>query len=245
MKQRLLECQWSPEEIAGRLRAEYGQCVISTTTIYRAIYSGKLNASKGSTASTIRKLRHKGKRRRTPSAEEKRGKIKISHDITERPAGAENRSELGHWEADTVVGKQGKACLVTLVDRKSRYLLCGKADGKNAQAVSKTMIDLLLGATALSVTPDRGKEFARHEEVTEYLDGLPFYFPQPHQPWQRGTNENTNGLLREYLPKGKDITDIPDDYIQEKVIMLNLRPRKCLNYKTPYEVHFSKALHLA
>ena len=107
------------------------------------------------------------------------------------------------------------------------------------------MIDLLLDATALSVTPDRGKEFARHEEVTEYLDGLPFYFPQPHQPWQRGTNENTNGLLREHLPKGKDITDIPDDYIQEKVIMLNLRPRKCLNYKTPYEVHFSKALHLA
>ena len=245
VKHKLLECQWSPEEIAGRIRAEYGQCVISTTTIYRAIYNGMLNAPKGSTANIVRKLRHKGKRRRKRSAEEKRGKIKISHDITERPSGAEDRSELGHWEADTVVGKQGKACLVTLVDRKSRYLLCGKADGKNAQAVSKTMIDLLLGAKALSVTPDRGKEFAKHAEVTEYLGGLPFYFPQPHQPWQRGTNENTNGLLREYLPKGKDITDIPDDYIQEKVIMLNLRPRKCLDYKTPYEVHFSKALHLA
>lgn len=123
--------------------------------------------------------------------------------------------------------------------------MCGKADKKNAQAVSRTMIDLLLGATALSVTPDRGKEFARHADVTEYLDGLPFYFPQPHQPWQRGSNENTNGLLREYFPKGKDITAIFDDYIQRKVAMMNLRPRKCLNYKIPYEVHFSKVLHLA
>nr|WP_304621477.1 IS30 family transposase [Selenomonas caprae] len=231
--------------MAGRLRAEYGQCVISTMTIYRAIYSGWLNAPKASTASVIKKLRHRGKRRRKHSAEEKRGKIQISHDMTERPAEAENRSEIGHWEADTVVGQQGKACLVTLVDRKSRYLMCGKADKKNAQAVSRTMIDLLLGAKALSVTPDRGKEFARHAYVTEYLNGLPFYFPQPHQPWQRGSNENTNGLLREYFPKGKDITEISDDYIQRRVAMMNLRPRKCLNYKTPYEVHFSKVLHLA
>ena len=204
-----------------------------------------MNAPKASTASVIKKLRHRGKRRKKRSIEEKRGKIQISHDITERPSGAENRSEIGHWEADTVVGKQGKACLVTLVDRKSRYLMCGKADKKNAQAVSRTMIDLLLGAKALSVTPDRGKEFARHADVTEYLDGLPFYFPQPHQPWQRGSNENTNGLLREYFPKGKDITEIPDDYIQRKVAMMNLRPRKCLNYRTPYEVHFEKVLHLA
>ncbi|MDD6134430.1 MAG: hypothetical protein PUB49_06960 [Selenomonadaceae bacterium] len=81
--------------------------------------------------------------------------------------------------------------------------------------------------------------------MTEYLGGLPFYFPQPHQPWQRGSNENTNGLLREYFPKGKDITEISDDYIQRKVAMMNLRPRKCLNYRTPYEVHFEKVLHLA
>ena len=91
------------------------------------------------------------------------------------------------------------------------------------------MVDLLLGAKALSVTPDRGKGFARHADVTEYLGGLPFYFPQPHQPWQKGFNENTNGLLREYFPKGKDITEISDDYIQRKVALMNLRPRKCLN----------------
>ena len=129
-----------------------------------------------------KELRHRGKRRKKHSAEEKRGKIQISHDITERPAGTETRSEIDHWEADTVVDQQGKACLVTLVDRKSRYLMCGKADKKNAQAVSRAMVDLLLGAKALSVTPDRSKEFARHADVTEYLGGLPFYFPQPHQP---------------------------------------------------------------
>lgn len=103
VKHRLLECQWSPEEIARRLRAEYGRCVISTTTIYRAIYSGWLNAPKASTASVIKKLRPRGKRRKKRSIEEKRGKIQISHDITERPSGAENRSEIGHWEADIVV----------------------------------------------------------------------------------------------------------------------------------------------
>ncbi|SFH98195.1 Helix-turn-helix domain-containing protein [Selenomonas ruminantium] len=111
VKHKLLECQWSPEEIARRLRAEYGQYVISTTTIYRAIYSGWLNAQKAFTASVIKKLRHRGKRKRKRSAEEKLGKIQISHDITERPAGAENRSEIGHWEADTVVGQQGKPAL--------------------------------------------------------------------------------------------------------------------------------------
>lgn len=105
-------------------------------------------------------------------------------------------------------------------------------------------IDQLRGQSLHSITPDRGKEFSKHTKVTEALDGVKFYFPKPHQPWQRGTNENINGLLREYFPKGKDITGIPDDYIQEKIDKLNLRPRKCLGYKTPYEVYFSKTLHL-
>ena len=137
----------------------------------------------------FRKLRHHGKRRHKKGIEEHRGKFVISHPIEERPASAANRSVRGHWEADTVVGRQGKACLVTLVDRKSRYLLGGKAISKTAK--------------------------------------------------------NTNGLLRKLFPKGKDITDTPEDYIQRKYHELNLRPRKCLGYKTPYEVYFSKVLHLA
>ena len=244
VKHRLLECQWSPEQIAGRLRAMMGgACVISYSTIYRAIYSGMLCLPGKSVASVVKKLRHRGKRRRKRSGEERRGKIYISHNIEERPIEAEERSVVGHFEADTVVGKQGKACLVTLVDRKSRYLLCGKADGKNAEDVGKTIERLLMGKQALSVTPDRGKEFAKHQEVTKKLEGLPFYFPLPHQPWQRGTNENTNGLLREYFPKGKDISDISQEDIIRVVCLMNFRPRKCLNFQTPYEVYFSKMLH--
>ena len=120
-----------------------------------------------------------------------------------------------------------------------------RQEPKNAQEVCRTIIKLVLGTTAQSVTPDRGKEFSHHADVTEYSGALPFYFPQPHQPWQRDSNENTNGLLREYFPKGKNITEISDDCIQRKVALMNLRPRKCLNYRTPYEVHFEKVLHLA
>ena len=98
--------------------------------------------------------------------------------------------------------------------------------------------------TLHSITPDRGKEFAHHCEITEALNGVDFYFPQPHQPWKRGTNENTNGLLREYFPKGDDLSRYSDEYIQSKVDELNKRPRKCLNYLTPYEVYYSLSLHL-
>lgn len=176
--------------------------------------------------------------------EERRGKFPVSHDISERTAVAVHRSRRGHFESDTVAGKKGNACLVTLVDRKSRYLLGGKADQKRADAVNTVIIELLRGQPLHSITPDRGKAFSKHAKVTKALDGVKFYFPKPHQPWQRGTNENTNGLLREYFPKGKDITDISNNYIQEKIDELNLRPRKCLGYKTPYEVYFSKTLHL-
>lgn len=95
-----------------------------------------------------------------------------------------------------------------------------------------------------SITPDRGKEFVKHAEVTEALEGVKFYFPPPHHPWERGSNENTNGLLREYFPKGQDITDIPDAYIQEMFDKLNRRPRKCLGYRTPYEAYYATTLHL-
>ena len=144
-----------------------------------------------------------------------------------------------------MVGKQGKACLVTLVDRKSRYLLGGKAMSKTAAAVNKVMCEALSGQPHLSVTPDRGKEFSKHAQLKKELKRVTFYFPAPHHPWERGSNENTNGLLQEFFPKGKDITDTPEDYIQRKYHELNLRPRKCLGYKTPYEVYFSKVLHLA
>ena len=247
VKEKFLEHQWSPEQIAGRLALERKQTVISYATIYRAIYSGMFDTSSRSHGSrgVIRKLRHRGKTRHTKSHEERRGKIRISNDISQRPAGATKRSRRGHWEGDTVAGVTGKACLVTLVDRKSRYLVGGKAEAKKADAVNEVMIRALRTEPLRSITPDRGKEFAKHAEVTAELDQVKFYFPLPHHPWERGTNENTNGLLREYFPKGKDISNIPDSYIQEKFDELNKRPRKCLGYRTPFEVYHSKLLHLA
>ena len=247
VKEKFLEHQWSPEQIAGRLALEHKGSIISYATIYRAIYSGMFDMGQRSHGcrGVVRKLRHRGKARHTKSYEERRGKIKISNDISQRPAGAANRSRLGHWEGDTVAGVTGKACLVTLVDRKSRYLVGGKAEAKKADAVNAVMIQALRNEPLHSVTPDRGKEFAKHAEVTAALEQVKFYFPLPHHPWERGTNENTNGLLREYFPKGKDLSDIPDAYIQEKFDELNQRPRKCLGYKTPFEVYHSKSLHLA
>lgn len=143
-----------------------------------------------------------------------------------------------------MAGKTGRACFVTMVDRKSRFLAAGKAAKKEAASVNEIMIRIMQGMPLESITPDRGKEFARHKEVTEALGGVQFYFPLPRHPWERGTNENTNGLLREYFPKGKDLTDISEEYLQKVIDELNMRPRKCLGYRTPYEVFYSKVLHL-
>ena len=129
----------------------------------------------------------------------------------------------------------------TLSERESIMILL--AQGKKALLVKEAMITLLKPHKLRSITPGRGKEFVKHSLVTQTL-GTAFYFPEPHQPWQRGTNENTNGLLREFFPKQQDINRWSDDYIQSVVDKLNLRPRKCLGWKTPYEVYFKKLLHL-
>ena len=248
VKKLFLDHQWSPEEISGRIALEKPELSVSYTTIYRGIYSGLFNAELADGSDGIRsakrKLRHKGKTRRRSNQAEKRGKIIISHDIDERPQAANDRSRIGDWEGDTVIGKRDGQCLVTLADRMSRFLLCRKAENKDSNYVTDVMINCLDGQPLHTITPDRGKEFARHADVSASLNNVQFYFPQPGQPWQRGTNENTNGLLREYFPKGTDLSKYSDDYIQSKVDELNKRPRKCLGYLTPYEVYFSTVLHL-
>lgn len=248
VQDKFLEHQWSPEQIAGRIKIENANISISYSTIYRGIYAGVFDTkeqrrSKGNRGA-IRKLRHRGKTRHTKNHMEKRGKIVISNDIKDRPVEAEKRSRLGDWEGDTIIGKKNSSCLVTLTDRRSRFLLSRKSERKTADCVRDTIIRCLEGQPLHTITPDRGKEFAKHAEVTAALNGVQFYFPQPHQPWKRGTNENTNGLLREYFPKGENISNRSDEYIQSKVDELNKRPRKCLNFLTPYEVYFFVSLHL-
>ena len=188
----------------------------------------------------VRKLRHKGKTRHTKGHEECRRKIRISNELAARPYAANHRRWFG---GDTVAGKTRHTCLATLVDRKSRFVLGGKANKKNAREVSRVIICALRGLPVKTITTDRGIEFARHAEVTSTLQ-VPFYFPPPHQSWQRGINENTNGLSREYLPKGQDLTDISQECIQEVFDELNMRPRKCLGYRTRYEVFYKKPLRL-
>ncbi len=194
-----------------------------------------------------RKLRHRGKTRRRKGTEERRGKIAISHPIEERPEEAQRRTELGHWEADTVAGKTGSSCMVTLVDRKSRFLLGRRVSRKAAAEVEEGMIALLISlppALRRSVTPDRGKEFVTHPRISTALNDLPFYFPKPHAPWERGTNENTNGLIREYCPKSVDMNSFDASYFDDFIARLNLRPRKCLGWKSPAEVFYGMVLHL-
>jgi IS30 family transposase len=241
VRSKFLEDQWSPEQIEGRLALELGESPVSDTTIYRGIRDGRFDGCIGGRKAACR-LRHKGKRRRSPGSE-RRGKIRISHDIGERPAEAGSRSRTGDWESDTVAGVRDGACLVTNVDRKTGYLVGGKAARKASGEVNSVMVSSLSGMPLHSITPDRGKEFAAHAEVTEAL-GVEFYFALPHHPWQRGTNENTNGLLREYFPKGRPLEPIPESAVQEVYDKINRRPRKRLGFRTPYEAFFSTALQL-
>lgn len=174
-------------------------------------------------------------------------KIVISHPIEERPEEAQRRTELGHWEADTVAGKTGSSYMVTLVDRKSRFLLGKRISRKAAAEVEEGMIALLISLPPelrRSVTPDRGKEFVAHPRISAALNDLPFYFPKPHAPWERGTNENTNGLIREYCPKSVDMNSFDASYFDDFIARLNLRPRKCLGWKSPAEVFYGSVLHL-
>ena len=153
------------------------------------------------------RLRHRGKKRRS-KGEPTNDNFPVGHELSERPAEAQARAQararIGDWEADTVAGVVGGAVLVTLTDRKSRFLRCARVEKKTAEHVNAAMIAMLADQVRHSITPDRGKEFARHAAVAEEL-GVKIYFPPPYQPWQRGTNENTNGLLREYCPKHQDI----------------------------------------
>ena len=237
VKEKFLEQQWLPEQIQYRLRHENSQHSISSATIYRAIYAGLFNAPDW-VRSGKRNLRHRDKKHLYKGAKITRGGFAISHEISERPAEAQARERLGDWEADTVAGITGGAVLTTLTAPEkplSALRPAGEEDGRGGEC----------GDYRGTKRGDIAQHHAGqgHAEATKAL-GAEFYFPPPYQPWQRGTNENTNGLLREFFPKHQDIAQYSDEYIEKCVWKLNNRPRKCLQWRTPYEVHFEKALHL-
>lgn len=247
------EAHWSPEQISNRLMLEHADLKISYAAIYRAIKAGifdknKRAASRKKELAFAYHLRRKGKKQHE-KWDKRKSCVHFSdaYGIADRPHAANERREVGHFEADTVVGKRGGECLLSLVDRKSRFTLAAKLNRKTAEEVREG-ITALLGSLpkdkVKSITPDRGLEFALYQDISKALGGLPFYFADPHSPWQRGTNENTNGLIREILPKGYDMAHVSDEDIARFIFLLNLRPRKCLGWSSPAEVFFATVLHL-
>ena len=241
---------WSPEQIQHRLALENNSLQLSFITIYRAIWAGIFDPKKKYLRKRERfsyHLRRKGKKKRANGTINHQGRIQNAVSISERPEEADKRTELGHWEADTVAGTRGGSLLLTLTDRKSRYLLAARVPNSDSDVVCGQMTRLLASLPpdkAKTVTPDRGHEFAAHGDVSRKLEHVSFFFADPHAPWQRGTNENTNGLLRECVPKYSDISAVPDAVLQSFIFSLNRRPRKCLNWLSPFEVFSQSLLHL-
>lgn len=182
-------------------------------------------------------LRYKWKHKKC-KGEDKRGKIPDTTPISKRPAGAENRTRFGHWESDTVLGMRKTGCFGTHVERKSGFLVAFRIDDRLDNAFNKSTVEAFSSIPdklKKSFTVDNGKEFAAHKELSAST-GMKVYFCDPYSPWQRGTNENTNGLLRQFFPKGTSFADVSDEDLQRVVDMINNRPRKRLNFLTPYEV---------
>ena len=235
---RLLK-NWSPEQIAGRIKIEHPNDPIMTISygaIYMHIYShpqASLNKK------LIKLLPYQKSRRRKPKARRKKGpKIRDQVNISQRPKHVENRQEIGHWEGDLVIGKAQKSAIGTIVERKSRYTLTVSLKDRTTKSVTRAFakeLNRFDNQLTKTMTYDNGTEMADHKWLTNNT-GIKVYFANPYASWERGTNENTNGLIRRFLPKKTDFKNV--DRAQLKMIQnkLNNRPRKVLGYKTPLEV---------
>lgn len=228
-----LKLKWSPEQISNRFRLEKTPTV-SAETIYKHIYKDTENG--GSLWRHLRRSRRRRKRR-FPS-EDRRGQIQDSTPISERGRKAEKRKKLGVWERDCMLGKNRKNAVIAMVDRKSRYNLFSKIKQKLASQVTNRTISMLGDLPCKSITNDRGHEFADHKRLKKKL-GVKIFFCEAYSSWQRGTNENRIGILRQYLPKGTDISNLHWKTLRKYQDEINDRPMKCLDWRTPHEVMFS------
>ena len=228
--------QWSPEVIAARLRKTHPGTPamrISAECIYQWLFQ---DAREG--GQLYLHLRRRRRRRKHRTVGRKRGLIRNRIGIEQRPAGASNRSRYGHWEGDTVEGRKGTGSMATYVERKSRWLVAFRLSDKTASQMSANTIAAFTSLPARlrrTMTVDNGKEFAAFEATDRALD-MQTFFANPHAPWERGTNENTNGLLRQYFPKGIDWATVSETQLATVIDKLNNRPRKCLGYRSPLEV---------
>jgi IS30 family transposase len=227
----LLSRQWSPEQVAGYLRRTE-QLAVSHETIYRHVWRDK---RQGGTLHTHLRGARKRRRKRY-GAYDSRGRLAGKRMISERPEEVEARGSVGHWEADTVAGSGTKDCVLTLVERKTGLVLIGKLKDRTAGSLSRRVIRLVRrhGGVFETVTADNGTEFHDYGRV-ERLTGAAFYFARPYHSWERGSNENANGLVRQYLPKGMSMAGLSQHQCNAIARKLNTRPRKRLGFRTPLE----------
>lgn len=231
---------WSPGQISRWLRRRYPRQPrwhICAETIYEAVYRGVLGPSSRQRLRTGRSYRHRRGRGRTRDGALKQ--CTTMKSIHQRPAGVESRREIGHWEGDLIVGSGQRSAIATLVERKTRLVkLVHLPRGHSATALADVLIDAFRGLPAglcRTLTWDQGNEMFQHQRI-ERRTGLRIYFADPHSPWQRGTNENTNGLLRRYFPKGTDLTAHDNTKLEAVAAELNDRPRQCLHDQSPRQL---------
>ena len=221
-----LRQEWSPEQVSSVVP-------VSHETLYQYVYADK---SRG--GDLWRSLRcQKKKRKRYASGRDRRGQIPNRRSIHDRPAEVETRQTVGHWEGDTIIGAGHQGAIVSIIERKSGLAVLAKVEHKTAAAVSQAIIDRLkpYAVRVSTLTYDNGKEFADHARIDAEL-GSTGYFADPFASWQRGTNENTNGLVRQYIPKKRPLSTITDEELKMIEDKLNFRPRKRLGFRTPYQV---------
>lgn len=233
-----LRLGWSPENISQRMKLEVPDIALSHTTVYSRIASDKTQGG------TLYKDLPRFGKRRCKGGKRKAGRSLIPNrvDITERPEVVDLRTRLGDWEGDTVYGQD--AYLVTLVDRKSRFTLIGKVDHKQADLVADTMIALLDRVSSVcTITLDNGGEFAAHEKLAEAANA-DVYFAKPYASYQRGTNENTNGIIRRTWPKKMALGELTEGDLRTMELLINTMPRKVLGGKTPLEVYTGQSIAL-
>ncbi len=225
--------QWSPEQICGRLALE-GRQTISHEWIYQRIYQDKRAGG-----TLYLNLRCQKKRRKRYGKYDRRGALVNQISIEQRPSVVDQKSRLGDWELDTVIGNRHQGAIVSMTDRKSKLLRIKKVKRKTSALVGQAICRKLVGLQVHTLTSDNGREFSEHARIAEKLTAS-FYFCHPFSSWERGLNENTNGLLRQYFPKKMEFDKISHWQIRQVERKLNNRPRKTLNYQTPNEVYFKE-----
>lgn len=238
-----LDRYWSPEQISGRIKTTFPddkEMRISHETIYAYIYAMPKGRLRQEVIANLRRKRpYRQKQGRTTA---NRGRISDMVSIHDRPEDIEGRRIAGHWEGDLIIGKNHGSAVGTLVERKSRYTLLAHLESKTAEQTRLSFTRKLSDVPQelrQSMTYDQGKEMSQHKMLTADMK-MDIYFCDPHSPWQRGTNENTNGLVRQFLPKGTDMSDVSQEELDEIAHLLNTRPRKVLGYQTPREVYMKE-----